>query len=204
MGDIKKYSQLLPTNPLCGISTYKDTLNLATGACTRYIYKVVFNGSEGWRYGTYPYIDDFLSYGNDYLRQKINISMCSHLPTSANIASGESVVPDTCCFLTEGYRGVFYYKDTSFSDLTSFKTWISAQYTAGTPLTLWYILATPTTETITVPTGESGIVEGFLTQSGTPSANNPIYPIANDLTGWYHSLQKFDGAAWQNATVHEF
>lgn len=23
-------------------------------------------------------------------------------------------------------------------------------------------------------------------------------------TGWVHSLKKFDGAAWQNATVHEF
>lgn len=24
------------------------------------------------------------------------------------------------------------------------------------------------------------------------------------VTGWYHSLKKYDGAAWQNATVHEF
>ncbi|MBP5431070.1 hypothetical protein [Ruminococcus sp.] len=30
----------------------------------------------------------------------------------------------------------------------------------------------------------------------------PFQPYS--ATGWYHSLKKFDGAAWQNATVHEF
>ena len=46
--NFKQFGSLLPDNPLCGISTYKDTLNLATGACTRYVKKLVLDGSEAW------------------------------------------------------------------------------------------------------------------------------------------------------------
>lgn len=35
--------------------------------------------------------------------------------------------------------------------LADFKAWLAAQYAVGTPVTLWYILATPTTESITAP-----------------------------------------------------
>ena len=44
------------------------------------------------------------------------------------------------------------------------------------------------------------IIEDIQIEKGdTATVYHPYSP-----TGWYHSLKKFDGAAWQNATVHEF
>lgn len=43
------------------------------------------------------------------------------------------------------------------------------------------------------------IFSPYLRVSTAPSAYMPY-----SATGWYHSLKKYDGAAWQNATVHEF
>ena len=34
------------------------------------------------------------------------------------------------------------------------------------------------------------------------TAQLPFQPYSS--TGWYHSLKKYDGTVWQNATVHEF
>jgi len=50
----------------------------------------------------------------------------------------------------------FYYVRINRARLPSetvngFKTWLAAQNTAGTPVTTWYNLETPTTETITMP-----------------------------------------------------
>ena len=40
---------------------------------------------------------------------------------------------------------------TTQSTINKFKDWLKSQYEAGTPVTVWYQLATPTTETVTVP-----------------------------------------------------
>lgn len=53
------------------------------------------------------------------------------------------------------YRN-YYYIRINKARLTAetaegFKTWLAAQNTAGTPVTTWYNLETPTTETVTMP-----------------------------------------------------
>ena len=40
---------------------------------------------------------------------------------------------------------------TTQSTINKFKDWLKSQYTAGTPVTIWYTLETPTTETFTAP-----------------------------------------------------
>lgn len=40
---------------------------------------------------------------------------------------------------------------TTQSTINKFKDWLKSQYEAGTPVTVWYQLATPTTETFTAP-----------------------------------------------------
>ena len=93
---------------------------------------------------------------------------------------------------------------TDISTTEEFRAWLAAQYANGTPVTVWYALATPEETTVTVPSGLSGTEEGYLNQSGTPTPTNPIYPTANIVEIWLHSLKKFEGTDWINATVKEW
>ena len=179
---VKKYTPLLPNNPLCGIDTYKDTLNLATGACTRAIKKLVLTGEENWGVSsgtTVYYVNDIVT---DYLHEAKVICVCTHYKTQINTNSATNIDNNTVCFRNSSDR--LYINSPTHATTTDFTTFLQQQYSAGTPVTLWYVLATPTTETITVPTGLSGTEEGYLTQSSTPTPTNPVYPTANDVPVW--------------------
>lgn len=205
MADSQKKSIILPDNPLCGISTYKDTLNLATGACTRQIYKLVLHGTESYgknASGTYQYY-----MAVNPLHKKVPICVCSHLPSVDDYPADVIGIHTTrwannAIYLNFGED--IMLAQPSGNTVAGLKEYITAQYNAGTPVTIWYILETPTTETITVPSGLSGTEEGYLNQSGTPTPTNPIYPTANIVEIWLHSLKKFDGTDWINATVKEW
>lgn len=41
--------------------------------------------------------------------------------------------------------------DTTITDVTSFKSFLAAQYAAGTPVTIWYVLAEPETGIVNEP-----------------------------------------------------
>ena len=162
---------------------------------TRNIKKLVLTGGENWYFSTYPYINGFLTNFPNYLRQKINTCVCSHLQTSTNVQSGEPVVSDTCCFNVESPEGVFYYKDTSVSDLASFKSWLQQQYSAGTPVTLWYVLAEPTTDILNEPIRKIGDYSDSISVTGIPTTGSAesfdidttLKPSEVDLTyhGWH-------------------
>lgn len=176
----------LKENPLCGIGTYKDTLNLATGECTRNIEKLVFTGQESWALHS-SYANLFrLNTVVDYLFIQENIIICNAYASISNRGAADVGDKQICCYFSTGSSTrTLYIKDLSYNNADDFKTYLSQQYANGTPVTVWYVLETPTTETIAVPTGLSGIVEGYLTQSGTPTPSNPIYPTANNAEGWY-------------------
>ena len=177
---------LLADNPLCGISTYKDTLDFATGDCTRYIKKVTFDGSEGWRLAA-PGLFVLSAMISDYYRvPNVDIAICSHYPTQSNVEYQSQINEGYATFYareSNAYRD-FYISDTTMGTETDFKAFLATEYSAGRPVTIWYILDNPTTETITVPTGLSGTEEGYLNQSGTPTPTNPIYPTANNVELW--------------------
>ena len=82
------------------------------------------------------------------------------------------------------------------------KSYLAQQYSTGTPVTVWYVLATPETEQIIVPSGLSGTVEGYLTQSGTPTPTDPIYPVANDAVGWYAIKNYVRDTTWTDGSTY--
>lgn len=193
---LKKYIvDLMSDNPLNGISTYKDILNLATGVVTRYIKKLVLDGTENW---TKTENDD-KSFFNWYIGTATiqDIGLCSHFPYGG-VTSGSTTIG---VLMTSGGSLRIRPNNVSSMTLTEFTTWLSTQYANGTPVTVWYVLATAETNTITIPTGLSGTVEGYTTQTGTPTPTNPIYPTANNVTMWAnYTPQKYSGTAWQAAT----
>lgn len=191
-------STALISNPLCGIDTYKDVLNLATGQITRAIKKLILDGTEPWvMKGTGATI----RYENSPILSSLNsICYCSHfkntplpqIPTTDNsFAISYTSAPNT-----------INIRATNYSTIEDFIVFLESEYANRTPVTIWYVLETPETEQITVPSGLSGTVEGYLTQSGTPTPTNPIYPVANDAVGWYGIKNYVRATTWTDGSTY--
>lgn len=92
---------------------------------------------------------------NDYLRIKDTVTnVCSHYQAETNVSGWSEVTDLTCRFYANTgspLTKIFYIRDSSFSTVTDFKSYLAAQYAAGTPVTVWYVLATPTTGIVNEP-----------------------------------------------------
>lgn len=168
---------LLADNPLCGISTYKDTLNLATGACTRQIKKIDL-GTLNWsktksgNFWSDTAIEDMKAVSN--IQQN---NALSDMFTE--------VVPERVASTPYSFSSCLNNQQRPFINSTGFENMSGAEFRqAMSGVYMYYVLAEPTTETITVPTGLSGTEEGYLNQSGTPTPSAPIYPTANEVPMW--------------------
>lgn len=193
----------LISNPLCGIDTYKDVLNLATGQITRTIKKWVMTGRENWNnsFGESLFGVQGLLNSSPFI---VGISAYSTHSKYNPVQSGLDNAMGNGEFALQKNDIQFnvFFKNTDFSSTVNFKAWLAAQYSNGSPVTIWYILATPETEQITVPSGLSGTVEGYLTQDGTPTPTDPIYPVANDAVGWYGIKNYVRATTWQDGSTY--
>ena len=156
------------TNPLCGIDTYKDTLDLSTGPLTRYIRKLVFDGTESWT----------VSESTHQASLQLPITAVSRTVVSSHY---KGVVQATTgnAWINASLEILFIMDTVNATNVTVFKQFLATQYSAGTPVTVWYVMATPETEQITIPSHLTGTLEGYLTRTVAPTPTNPIYPIAN-------------------------
>ena len=66
--------------------------------------------------------------------------------------------------------------DTTITDVTSFKSFLAAQYAAGTPVTVWYVLAEPETGIVNEPLMKIGdyadIIDSSLNSAQIPTSAN--------------------------------
>lgn len=169
--------------PLNGIGTYKDTLILSTGKLTRNVNIYAFDGSENWvrtSNGAY-YLPSTDNPMNNYKFINANISINSHFESQGTVSASSYVNDGKSAFFYNSGNATREYYVAARNILTAedFKTYLATQYANGTPVTVWYILETPTETTITVPTGMTGTIEGYTTQTGTPTPETPIYPTSN-------------------------
>lgn len=196
---MKKYiSNLLSDNPICGISTYIDTLNLSNGIVTRKIYKLVLNGSEpNWRITGTGRMGLVL----DTLPRRDVKCVCSHYVGTNKNTYGD-LINGECSTSTVGSGNVreLGIYDTTYTTLNDFKNFIQTQYNNNTPVIVWYAMETSTSTSISVPTGLIDIVDGYLNQSGTPTPTVPIYPIANPVTMWAHYTPNIYNSGWTTAS----
>ena len=108
---------------------------------TRKVKKLVLDGTEEWQ--TYVSAPNTyrLSISNN---QSIgNPAICSHFVNSpiSEITSGKFTVGSTWIYIR--------YADVA--DLADFKSYLAQQYAAGTPVTVWYVLAEPETGIVNEP-----------------------------------------------------
>lgn len=118
----------------------------------RRIKKSVLTGDENWNnnfgqslfgvqdlLGKAPFIDGITAYSTHFKYNPIQSGL------DKTMSSGE--------FALQKSTTVFnvYIKNTEFTSPANFKAWLAAQYAAGTPVTVWYVLAEPETAIVNEP-----------------------------------------------------
>lgn len=159
--------------PLYGIGDYKDTLNLSTGVVTRKVKKLVLTGGETWG-----------SEATNMYHMPCDMPLLGYhdaISDRYSMQDGYANVVNTDGAFGISRRPALFIHDNRYTTVAAFKTYLAAQYAAGHPVTVWYVLETPTTETVTVPTGMTGEIEGYLTQISTPTPTNRSVPKWNGV-----------------------
>ena len=145
------------TESLRKIGDYGDSVS-SDGTVTRRIKKIVLDGTETYTKNNTS-ATDYLYYAGRGSLLPSSISqtpiMCSHLQEVATAPTGENTGIST----TNNFNAVYLNfgadimnAQTSGNTANGLKEYLAAQYSAGTPVCVWYVLATPTTETVTAPT----------------------------------------------------
>lgn len=126
---------------------------------TRRVKKLVLTGEEGWGRSANQrcyYINASTGCPTDYLKSNIITVICSHYVGQTNTSSGSNAVNKGCvCFFTGGGYEM-YIGETTITSVADFKAYLAAQYAAGTPVTVWYVLATPETAVVNEPLRKIG------------------------------------------------
>lgn len=115
---------------------------------TRRIKKLVLTGEENWQ-------STAASGGRHRFTLEVNainahrtspFSMCTHLPLGA---SGSTYSTDDVYTIASG---LLYFRLTAnYDSLSGFKSYLAAQYSAGTPVTVWYVLPESETSVVNEP-----------------------------------------------------
>ena len=131
------------------ISCGGQTTNVYLGEVqsTRRINKLVLTGEESWGRNS----------GNSVLYLAISdggadntiTSMCNEYPAAANVTAYANMTDKSICIKSDG--SAIWIKNTDITSVTNFKTYLQQQYANGTPVTIWYVLATPTTGIVNEP-----------------------------------------------------
>ena len=135
---------------------------------TRKIKKYEFTGNESWtKVGNvtafYTSIDEAIDKGIGYV-------ISSHYEPSMTGANG------TIRIANSKVEVLIY---DNYSTVTDFKTYLQQQYSAGTPVTVWYVLAEPTTNTLNEPLRKIGTYSDSV--SGTNLSVTTHSPTTIDV-----------------------
>ena len=181
------------------------TVYLGEVETTRRIKKLVLTGEETF-YRDKERAGSWRFYSNPLISAKSNVSICSHF---AYIGADQVNESDTIGFslFSAAQFGCRCPKEIA-NTITEFKAFLAAQYAAGTPVIVWYILATETTGIVNEPLRKignyadevSGITIPTITGANTIDVDTTLKPseVSVNYKGWHstQSLHKFNGTSW--------
>lgn len=156
--------------PLRAVGDYKDTLDLATGTLTRRIAKIELD-KLSWTLAQGQNHRGFrTSYSNQLVEEAGGLSNSLSPIYETSIVS--QMTDKSITFYN--YLGQSIYM--RYDEAEDVNELLSAIQEA----TLYAVLAEPIVTTLSsIPDGLTGVIEGTVTQSGTPTPDNPIEPVFN-------------------------
>lgn len=183
--------------PLTLGSTTTD-IYLGEVQSTRRIKKLVLDGTELWLKSSSGYNAFYFFMSREYPHPKLNGSaIICNIATFTRILDNYTSYPWFC--VSDNSFGIS--TDSTVvggTTVDEFKSWLAAQYAAGTPVTVWYVLAEPETAVVNEPIRKIGdyvdSVSGTgLATSGTAqefNINTTLKPSEAGLT--YHGWHEHD------------
>lgn len=132
---------------------------LGESETTRRIKKLVLTGEESWNTQQKTY---YIRINNYYRMYDVgsHLSACSHYPNSQQYGP-----PGKCYGLgglvdgqtsTRWNGNIVFNPSPTISSRTDWISYLAAQYAAGTPVTVWYVLNNPETGTLNEPLRKIG------------------------------------------------
>lgn len=123
---------------------YQDEQEILSGNITRKVGIKVFDWTEMWiQWGNY---NQFYTENGVTDRLLHNPAYCTHYmysETNSDLSNKDNAM------VLGGSTQRINFSKGQFADVTAFKNWLTDQYNAWTPVIVAYVLATPTTETVT-------------------------------------------------------
>lgn len=120
----------------------------------RRVNKYEFTGREIWSKNDATGVFYTFAISNFLMSNGITC-MCSHYSAQNNASGVSEVQNKRVCFRTSTYNQ-FYLNDTDLDSTDALKTYLAEQYANGTPVTVWYVLATPKTGIVNEPLAKIG------------------------------------------------
>ena len=136
---------------LLKVGDYQDVQSILDGVITRNVGIKVLDGTEDWAFRNQSLSLFYATIADTYF----NDSQANHLALSTHFLGVEvnnTNMPDNsckCASLTGTNSLQMFVKSTNFAAPEDIKSWVAAQYAAGTPVIVIYPLAEPTTESVT-------------------------------------------------------
>lgn len=146
----------------------------------RNIYKLVLTGNEGWGYTSGMH--RIIISDNLYKREIERIAICSHYEAIINQSSASIQNNQLTFLVSSSGNNYMYIRDTRYDNTEDFKSYLAAQYAAGTPVTVWYALATPETGIVNEPLAKIGYYADELNDTVATLPEIPTTTGQNTLT----------------------
>ena len=172
---------------------------------TRQIKQLVLTGNEDWTYSASGNKKRVFVTGFD--RAQIATSLCSHFVNADYVSypdSGKYAVNASSTTQTM----IFGVTDMAITSATDWTTYLAQQYANGTPVCVWYVLATPQTAVVNEPLRKIGDYADEVSDITIPTtAGADSFDVLTTLkpsevslayTGWHDTtVKEWDSSEWQ-------
>ena len=178
---------------------------LGEGETTRKIRKIILTGNESSSWFSNVVITRGNAFYNEGIfadyKQRSGEGYCSHYPLATSITATIGVFfGANINFITD------FSEDIDTAD--KWKSYLAAQYAAGTPVTVWYVLATPKTAVVNEPLMKIGEYADEVSNISIPitaggdtiSVDTTVQPseVTVNYKGWHSvaDVHERDNGAW--------
>lgn len=176
---------------------------------TRSVRRLVLTGGEDWFTYSADYPSHFITYAISNRRRGITPYCTHYVGSTVTDYSGlrnAQISVNTSPSSDERPRTTIC--DNRFLTIDDFKSYLAQQYAADTPVTVWYVLAEPTTGIVNEPVRKignyadtvSGIIIPTITGADSFDVETTLKPseVSLGYTGWHDAeVKEWDGSQWQ-------
>lgn len=168
---------------------------------TRKIKKLVLTGEETWYLYSTNVVHQFYTQG--MVIGGVTLSAAYSTITPYGMTANDRNGDYGCYTVTSGNEIAFqmYGSRVDIPTQTEWKAYLAAQYAAGTPVIVWYVLATPETGIINEPLMKIGNYADEVSNISIPTITGKN--IVDVETVLKPSEVSFNYAGWHTAVVHK-